>query len=45
MEISKTVSHIKDCKKRNYKIFGNSDSESCNGVRDDIYTHMVAIVE
>merc|ERR1711936_1517300 len=29
-EISKAVSHIKDCKKRKFKLFDNSDSHSCN---------------
>merc|ERR1712106_245792 len=45
MEVSKTVSHIKDCKKRNYKIFGNFDAESRNGLRDDMCTPVRAMVE
>ena len=40
MEVSKTVSHLKDCVKRNFKVFDNSDAYSCNGVRDDLYTTM-----
>merc|ERR1711887_117570 len=28
-EISKTVSHFKDCVKRNFKLFDNSDAQSC----------------
>ena len=37
-EVSKTVSHIKDCVKRNYKMFDNSGAHSCNGVKDDVHT-------
>jgi len=34
-EISKAVSHIKDCKKRKFKLFDNSDSHSCNLMQKD----------
>jgi len=40
MEVSKTVSHINDCVKRNFKLFDNSDAYSCNGVTHDLYTGM-----
>ena len=29
-EISKTVSHLRDCVKRNFKLFDNSGAHSCN---------------
>ena len=31
-EISKTVSHLKDCLKRNFKLFDNSGAHTCNAM-------------
>ena len=38
-EISKSVSHMKDCRKRNFRLFDNSGSRTCNILRDDGHEH------
>jgi len=35
MEMTKSVSHVRDCTKRNFKLFDNSDAHSCNFVKED----------
>ena len=36
-EITKSMSQLRDCKKRNIRVFDNSDARMCNGVKYDYY--------